>query len=171
MKKNKSSEILESAIDIILDRGPSAFTLRGLSRKAGVSLGVINYHFLSKGTLYKKLIAYISEKLLGFSSFKTDERKDINENMRMFLKRINDLFVEHGREVRSFLVLKIHAQTYPTYQPYFNDIENRVEKCLSDIANLDNSYSIEMLKYKFWSAVFYSFLVLNEKIKLEYMGF
>ncbi len=171
MKKNKSSEILESAIDIILDRGPSAFTLRELSKKAEVSLGAINYHFLSKGTLYKKLIAYVSEKLLVLSSFEIDEEKDANENMIMLLKRINKLFIEHKREIRSFLVLKIHAQTYPTYQPYFTDVEKRVEKCLSDIANLDDSYSTEMLKYKFWSAVFYSFLVLNEEIKLEHMGF
>ncbi len=171
MKDGKIYKILEAATDILLEKGTIALTMREIARKADVSLGVINYYFATKGMLYKKLISYICDKLIGLIVFTANPAQPLYDNLLTLLNKINELFKQHHKYVRAFLLLKVHAQIYLTYQPYFEDVEKRAEECLSDISKLDERYNAKTLKYFLWSNVYYSFLILNQEIPICYLDY
>ncbi len=171
MKEDKKIIILEASIDALYEKGPASFRVRDITKRTNISLGIINYHFLSKGGLYKKLITYISDKLIKFIDFKIDKSKTADENFRDLIIRMNEIFVKHKKEIKVFLNLKVHAQSFKTYKPYFKDAENEIEEYLKNIVKLNpRLYKITVLKYKFWSSIFYSFLVLDKKINLRYIN-
>ena len=172
MKDNRKSIILEAAIDTLFERGPTASTMREISRKCGLSLGIINYYFINKGTLYKKLIQYISNKILKFVDFKPDLRYDAQKNFENLTNKVNNAYLEHKKYIKVYLMLRVHSQNYLTYKPYFEDMETRVRVCLLEIVNSKQStYDIEFLEYKFWSMSLYSFLILDRTINLNYIRF
>jgi AcrR family transcriptional regulator len=172
MKENRKSIILEAAIDTLFERGPAASTMREISRKCGVSLGIINYYFINKGTLYKKLIQYISNKILKFVDFKPEVQNSIQKNFENLINRVNKIYLEHKKEIKVYLMLKVHSQNYLTYKPYFKDMETRVRDCLLRVINSkEDIYDIDFLEYKFWSMSLYSFLILERTIDLNYIQF
>ncbi len=55
-------KILISASNEFAEKGYKGTTIRAISRKAGVNLAAVNYHFSSKGILYKQVFDYLFEK-------------------------------------------------------------------------------------------------------------
>jgi AcrR family transcriptional regulator len=63
------ARIRASALRLFAERGPSATTLREIAQDAGVSLGAVNYHFVSKDQLieavHEDVLAQMREAVRG----------------------------------------------------------------------------------------------------------
>ncbi len=58
----RRSEIIDDAYEILISKGYSELTLRGVSKKTGVSLSTVQHHFSSR----EKLIEALIEKRINF---------------------------------------------------------------------------------------------------------
>jgi len=89
--------ILGAAVDLIRQEGAESATIRRVAERAGVGVGLINYHFGSK----RNLLAEASRYLLGPSDKQeqagTDRRLDADTRLRRLLRqRLRGLEVDSG---------------------------------------------------------------------------
>ena len=57
----RKQQILQAAINIIVQEGYGALTMRALARADGIKLGALQYHFKTKDDLLRALVGYISD--------------------------------------------------------------------------------------------------------------
>lgn len=60
--------LLESARDLVAERGLSALTHRAIEERAGVSHGVTTYHFATREALLGALLEFVGDELLAWQS-------------------------------------------------------------------------------------------------------
>ncbi|MBK8077193.1 MAG: TetR family transcriptional regulator [Kineosporiaceae bacterium] len=60
--------LLESARDLVAERGLSALTHRAIEGRAGVSHGVTTYHFATREALLGALLEFVGDELLAWQS-------------------------------------------------------------------------------------------------------
>jgi len=56
----RKQQILQAAIDIIIDEGYGSLSMRGLARASGIKLGALQYHFPTREAMLRAVVAYIS---------------------------------------------------------------------------------------------------------------
>jgi AcrR family transcriptional regulator len=58
----RKQQILQAAINIIVEQGYGALTLRALARADGIKLGALQYHFKTKDDMLRALVGYIADE-------------------------------------------------------------------------------------------------------------
>jgi AcrR family transcriptional regulator len=58
IEEARRAQIIKTTIDVLADRGFGGTSLAEIARNAGISRGVIHYHFHSKGELIEEVIAH-----------------------------------------------------------------------------------------------------------------
>jgi len=58
---DRKQQILQAAVDIIVDEGYSSLSMRALARASGIKLGALQYHFRTSEEMLRALVAYISD--------------------------------------------------------------------------------------------------------------
>jgi AcrR family transcriptional regulator len=53
-------QLIEATIDVLAARGYASLTIGDVARKAGLSMGIINFHFSSKETLLAETLRYLA---------------------------------------------------------------------------------------------------------------
>ncbi len=57
----RKQQILQAAINIIVEQGYGALTMRALARADGIKLGALQYHFKTKDDMLRALVGYIAD--------------------------------------------------------------------------------------------------------------
>jgi AcrR family transcriptional regulator len=57
----RKQQILQAAINIIIEAGYGALTMRALARADGIKLGALQYHFKTRDSLLRALVGYIAD--------------------------------------------------------------------------------------------------------------
>mgnify|MGYP006075490511 FL=1 len=57
----RKQQILQAAVDIIVDEGYGSLSMRALARASGIKLGALQYHFRTREDMLRALVAYISD--------------------------------------------------------------------------------------------------------------
>ena len=104
IEQARRRQILDAAVEVLADQGYAAASLAAIAGRAGVSKGVISYHFAGKEELLREVVASVLEKA---GSFMTPRVAAAAENggaagaLRAYV-RANLLFLaEHRRQVRA----------------------------------------------------------------------
>ncbi len=58
----RKQQILQAAINIIVEQGYGALTMRALARADGIKLGALQYHFKTKDDMLRALVGYIADE-------------------------------------------------------------------------------------------------------------
>lgn len=58
----RKQQILQAAIDIIVEQGYGGLTMRALARADGIKLGALQYHFKTKDDMLRGLVDYIANE-------------------------------------------------------------------------------------------------------------
>jgi AcrR family transcriptional regulator len=64
-KVDRQARILEAAVDLLAREGISGVSMRAVAREAGVSLGLVNYHFQDKTSLIGAALRRVEEQDLA----------------------------------------------------------------------------------------------------------
>jgi AcrR family transcriptional regulator len=57
----RKQQILQAAINIIVDQGYASLSMRALARASGMKLGALQYHFRTSDEMLRGLVAYIAD--------------------------------------------------------------------------------------------------------------
>jgi len=57
----RKQQILQAAVDIIIDEGYGSLSMRALARASGIKLGALQYHFRTSEDMLRALVAYIAD--------------------------------------------------------------------------------------------------------------
>lgn len=69
----RKQQILQAAINIIVEQGYGALTMRALARADGIKLGALQYHFKTKDDMLRALVGYIANEYQKiFAAMDTD---------------------------------------------------------------------------------------------------
>ena len=61
-KEIRQQQMIEATISEIAERGLASFKLSDVAKTAGVSVGMVNFHFISKAQLLDQTLDYLSEE-------------------------------------------------------------------------------------------------------------
>jgi len=133
--------ILESAIEIFLDKGFSATKTTEIAQKAGVNHALLHYYFRTKENLFNKVF---ENKTIEFLSvFKESFKKNLPflEKVKEFIE-IHFDFLASNPKVPMFIMREVVAnkekrdfiltQILPVGAPVFQNLENLI---LSEVEN------------------------------------
>lgn len=58
----RKQQILQAAIEIIVEQGYGALTMRALARADGIKLGALQYHYKTRDDMLRALVGYIADE-------------------------------------------------------------------------------------------------------------
>ena len=100
IEEARRTQIVECAIDAIADLGYHGASLSQIARRAGVSKGVISYHFAGKDELIEQVVAHVytaGGQFMWEHGLKTAE--SASEQLRAYLESNLAFIATHRREV------------------------------------------------------------------------
>ncbi|MGW5266562.1 TetR/AcrR family transcriptional regulator [Microbispora sp. NPDC004025] len=87
-KVDRQARILEAALRLLSLQGISGVSMRAVAREAGVSLGLVNYHYEDKTSLIRAALHRIEEQDIAL--VEPDLTLEPEERLRAALKRVAD---------------------------------------------------------------------------------
>jgi len=135
MKKN--NEIKEKIIRVTTelieksDGNIEAITIRSISEKAGIGVGLINYHFQTKENLIEICVQKIIEDVISKFKPGIDEKLSYKERIKMAAKSVIDFLMENQAVSRISIigdhynpqVLDNTMKTVQGFSSYLKDLE------------------------------------------------
>ena len=67
-QSQRRARILVAVMDLVASRGPDGVTLREVARQAGVSLGLVSYHYKTRSKLFRATLDWIVEQFTEIAS-------------------------------------------------------------------------------------------------------
>ncbi|MDP7194713.1 MAG: TetR family transcriptional regulator C-terminal domain-containing protein [SAR202 cluster bacterium] len=89
-KKTSNLKLISSAIKNISEKGINETTMSDVSQGAGLSQGIVNFHFKSKELLLIETLKYVSNEYLA--SFQTSLKKSGSDPRKKIIAIINNDF-------------------------------------------------------------------------------
>ena len=83
---DRQERILEAVVDLLAHEGISGVSMRAVARRAGVSLGLVNYHFEDKTSLIASALHRVEEQDLAM--VEPDRALPPEERLRTALRRV-----------------------------------------------------------------------------------
>ena len=65
-KERRREQLIKATINCIAKRGIAGTTMADVTQNAGLSLGIVNLHFLSKDKLFEETLLYLSDEYEAF---------------------------------------------------------------------------------------------------------
>ena len=65
-KDRRREQLIKATINCIAKRGIAGTTMADVTQDAGLSLGIVNLHFLSKDKLFEETLLYLSDEYEAF---------------------------------------------------------------------------------------------------------
>lgn len=91
----RRKQIVETAIETIAQRGFSGTTLSDIAQQAGVSTGVITYHFRNKDDLMEQSIKKLFEEPNSFVLARVDRATTHRARLRAYIQANVDFMRDH----------------------------------------------------------------------------
>ena len=101
----RRKQIVDTAIETIAERGFSHTTLNDIAKKAGVSTGVITYHFKNKDDLIEQSIKKLLDAPNAYVISRVDKQSTHRDRLRAYITAN----IEFMREHRSHSVALIYS--------------------------------------------------------------
>lgn len=121
-KPDRQRRILEAAIDLLAREGISGVSMRAVAREAGVSLGLVNYHFADKNSLLKAALQQVGEQDLEM--LETDPTQPPAQQVRVALGRVAD----PAYLTTEYLSLRLQLWALARAHPDFAEINARAQQ-------------------------------------------
>ena len=146
--------ILDTALQIGLEEGFEAISIRKIITRMKYSTGVVYHHFKDKQEIIDAIEASETAKYYGVISQLVDDSADVITNMLTVFRRSMQLAFEEP-EKYNLIVLHKYSRRQPTPSPWISHIAKNLEKEMQagQIKRMDPNYA----SFSIWS----SFLGFN----------
>ena len=119
IEKARRAQIIECAINAIAELGYAKASLAEIARRAGVSKGVISYHFAGKGELIQQVVATVLETAAGEMMPRIFAEHSPARMLRAYIESNLDFLGAHHNQILALMNIAVGA-TSKTGKPLVN---------------------------------------------------
>ena len=101
----RRKQIVDTAITTIAARGYSKTSLAEIARGAGISKGVISYHFRGKSELVEEILSHLLREPAEFIKARVDAADRATDNIRAYLEANFEFAKTHRRQLLALVDL------------------------------------------------------------------
>ena len=127
--KDRQERILDAVLSLLAQRGISAVSMRAVAREAGVSLGLVNYHYEDKTSLIRAALHRIEAQDIAMVA--PDPSLEPVEQLRIALERVADPEFLTTEYLSLRLQLWSLAQAHEDFEQINTDAQKRYRAGLS----------------------------------------
>lgn len=131
IEKARRAQIIDAAIDAIAVRGFAKASLAQIAERAGVSKGVISYHFAGKNELIERLVEQVYGEIGAFVAARLEEQTGATAWLRGYVESVAEYMRTHRTQLTALGEIFSHYRTAdgaPRYgiassEPLFSELE------------------------------------------------
>lgn len=129
----RRAQIIECAIDVIAELGYAKASLAEIAKRAGVSKGVISYHFAGKGELMQQVISTVVEKAGAVMLPRIFAEHSVAGMLRAYIESNLEFLDSHRNHIRALMYISGGARRDDgkpaidltlTFDPAVRELEN-----------------------------------------------
>ncbi|WP_163506009.1 TetR/AcrR family transcriptional regulator [Fodinicola acaciae] len=110
IEEARRAQIVACAVEVIAEVGYGQASLARIAQRAGISKGVISYHFSGKEELIQEVAAYVVAKARGHMRPHIEAAPDPAGRLRAFIESNLDFIGTHPHELRALADILINAR-------------------------------------------------------------
>ncbi|MFD8547214.1 TetR/AcrR family transcriptional regulator [Streptomyces sp. NPDC059649] len=99
IEKARRAQIMDAAVETIAVRGFAKASLAQIAERAGVSKGVISYHFAGKSELIERLVEQIYEGIGAFVEARLDKEAGATAWLRVYVESVAAYMQDHRSQL------------------------------------------------------------------------
>lgn len=98
---DRQTQIIESAIQVLLEEGYANTSIGNIAKKCGVSKGVVTYYFHQKDSLMGAVLEYCFTKTIPFKENAIDGMENVQDTLRWYIESNIRFMFEHKECVKA----------------------------------------------------------------------
>ena len=146
-KALRREQLINATIDSLAERGYAATTLADVADGAGLSRGIVNFHFTSKDNLLSETIRYLQDEYTAnWQAMVGKARSDTASQLLAMVTADLDRKICTQRKLAAWFALLTEAKTKPTYQKLAWERDDKYRTTLAAIcraAKLEAGYAFD----------------------------
>ncbi|WP_344018827.1 TetR/AcrR family transcriptional regulator [Streptomyces luteireticuli] len=91
----RRAQIIDAAVETLAEEGYAKASLARIAQRAGISKGVISYHFAGKEELLERLVEQVYERMGAFMEPRMVAQPDPGERLRAYVESLAAYMREH----------------------------------------------------------------------------
>jgi TetR/AcrR family transcriptional regulator, fatty acid metabolism regulator protein len=103
IERARRAQIIECAVEVIAEQGYVNASLAAIARRAGISKGVISYHFAGKDELIEQIVAQSYATAAGFVQSLLKTEATAGEKLRCYILGTMANMQAHPRQVQALI--------------------------------------------------------------------
>jgi AcrR family transcriptional regulator len=117
-------QLIEATIDVLAARGYASLTIGDVARQAGLSMGIVNFHFSSKETLLAETLRYLAGQYLENWTSAVSQAGD-DPAARLYAMTAADFAsaICEPRLLQAWVSFWAEAQSRPAYDAIYGEQE------------------------------------------------
>lgn len=119
---DRQQRILDAVLALLAEQGIAGVSMRAVAKKAGVSLGLVNYHYDDKVGLVRAALERFEEQDLALLD--TDPSRPAAEQVRTVLRRV----VSPEFLAPDYLALRLHLWSLAQVHEEFADVNTTAQQ-------------------------------------------
>ncbi|MFI9046428.1 TetR/AcrR family transcriptional regulator [Streptomyces sp. NPDC053427] len=132
IEKARRAQIIDAAVETIAVRGFAKASLAQIAERAGISKGVISYHFAGKTELIERLVEQVYGDIGAFVGARLEEHTGASARLRVYIESVAAYMHDHPTRLAALGEVFSHFRTAdgaPRYgvassEPIYTALEN-----------------------------------------------
>ncbi|WP_407547742.1 TetR/AcrR family transcriptional regulator [Streptomyces sp. Pv4-95] len=111
IEKARRAQIIDAAIDAIAVRGFAKASMAQIAERAGISKGVISYHFSGKDELIEQVVEQVYEEISVFVGARLEEQAGAAVWLRVYIESVAEYMHGHRTQLAALGEIFSHFRT------------------------------------------------------------
>ncbi|MGW2027059.1 TetR/AcrR family transcriptional regulator [Streptomyces decoyicus] len=111
IEKARRAQIIDAAVDTIAAKGFAKASLAQIAERAGISKGVISYHFAGKGELIERVVEQIYDEIGVFVGARLNEGAGATGWLRVYAESVAEYMLGHRTQLTALGEIFSHFRT------------------------------------------------------------
>jgi AcrR family transcriptional regulator len=111
IERARRAQIIGAAVETIAVRGFAKASLAQIAERAGISKGVISYHFSGKDELIERVVEQIYEEISAFVGARLEEQDGASVWLRVYIESVAEYMQGHRTELAALGEIFSHFRT------------------------------------------------------------
>ncbi|WP_438483952.1 TetR/AcrR family transcriptional regulator [Streptomyces sp. S186] len=111
IEKARRAQIIEAAIEVIAERGFAKASMAQIAERAGISKGVISYHFAGKNELIERAVEQVYDALGTFIASRLAGQTGTDVWLRVYIGSLAEYMADHRTQLTALGEIFTHVRT------------------------------------------------------------
>ncbi|MER5969813.1 TetR/AcrR family transcriptional regulator [Streptomyces sp. NPDC002055] len=111
IERARRAQIVTAAVETIAELGFAKASLARIAERAGISKGVISYHFAGKGELIERVVEEVYGEIGAFVGGRLDDRSGATTWLRVYIESVAEYMLGHRTQLIALGEIFHHFRT------------------------------------------------------------